>query len=131
MASYGAYMAICGYQYDGPEGILSFAPRIQEKDFRAAFTTAEGWGSFSQKLEGDSQKVNITLDYGKLTLKSLRCKAIEGTRAKKMNIQVSETKKSEAWSVRAKLEKVKDTYHILFKEEITIKEGQVLQVSFD
>ena len=31
MASYGAYMAICGYQYDGPAGKLAFGPRMQQK----------------------------------------------------------------------------------------------------
>ena len=44
MASYGAYLAACGYRYNGPEAKLAFGPKISPEDFRAAFTTAEGWG---------------------------------------------------------------------------------------
>ena len=51
MASYGAFLAACGYRYDGPEGKLAFGPRLNPKNFRAAFTTAEGWGSFTQQVD--------------------------------------------------------------------------------
>ena len=50
MASYSAFMAVCGYRYDGPEGKLAFGPRMQQDNFLAVFTTAEGWGRFSQTL---------------------------------------------------------------------------------
>ena len=38
MASYGVYLAACGYEYHGPQGHLGFAPRLTPEDFRAAFT---------------------------------------------------------------------------------------------
>ena len=130
MASYGAYMAICGYQYDGPEGILSFAPRIQEKDFRVAFTTAEGWGSFSQKLDHKNQVVTIKLEYGKLSLKSFRCKAIKDTDAKKVKISIDDINSTGITTIKSTLEKIKDTYYIYFKEELNLKEGEILQINF-
>ena len=46
MASYGVFLAACGYEYHGPKGHLAFAPRLTPEDFRAAFTAAEGWGRF-------------------------------------------------------------------------------------
>ena len=49
MASYGVFLAACGYEHHGPKRHLAFAPRLSPEDFRAAFTTAEGWGTFSQK----------------------------------------------------------------------------------
>ena len=49
MASYGVFLAACGYEYHGPKRHLAFAPRLSPENFRAAFTTAEGWGTFSQK----------------------------------------------------------------------------------
>ena len=51
MASYGVYLAACGYEHHGPKGYLAFAPRLTPENFRAAFTAAEGWGTFSQKDE--------------------------------------------------------------------------------
>ena len=79
MASYGTYLAACGYRYDGPEGKLGFGPKLNPEDFHAAFTTAEGWGKFSQKLAGGQQAAQIELRYGTLALKELALDKIEGT----------------------------------------------------
>jgi len=71
MASQGVYLAACGFEYDGPKGHLGFAPRITPEKFRAAFTTAEGWGSFSQKSEGGGRRAEINLRWGTMRLKEL------------------------------------------------------------
>jgi non-lysosomal glucosylceramidase len=71
MASYGIYLAACGYAYDGPKAALTFAPRLTPENFKAAFTTAEGWGTFSQRLEASSLKTEITMRWGRLHLKTL------------------------------------------------------------
>ena len=71
MASYGAYLAICGYQYDGPAGKLAFGPRMQQEEFRAAFTAAEGWGRFTQTVKAGQQENLIEVRYGKVTFKSV------------------------------------------------------------
>ena len=72
MASYGVFLAACGYEYHGPQGHLGFAPRLTPTQFRAAFTTAEGWGIFSQRREGQAQVETIALKYGHLRLRTLR-----------------------------------------------------------
>ena len=56
MASYGVFLAACGYEYHGPKRHSAFAPRLSPENFRAAFTTAEGWGAFSQKDEAGAQR---------------------------------------------------------------------------
>ena len=71
LASWGVYTALCGYEYHGPRGHLGFAPRLTPEDFRAAFTAAEGWGTFSQKREGRMQQARIELRWGRLRLRSL------------------------------------------------------------
>lgn len=71
MASYGSFLMACGFEYHGPKGHLGFAPRLTPHDFRAAFTTAEGWGTFAQKLQNKTMKANLALKYGKLRLKTL------------------------------------------------------------
>jgi len=71
MASYGVYLAACGFRYHGPKGELGFDPRLKPEDFRAAFTAAEGWGTFAQQSDAKGQKAQIVLKYGKLRLRRL------------------------------------------------------------
>jgi hypothetical protein len=71
MASYGLFLAACGYEYHGPKGYLAFAPRLTPDNFRAAFTAAEGWGTFSQKAEGGRRKAEVAVKWGKVRLKTL------------------------------------------------------------
>jgi len=70
MASYGVFIAACGYEYHGPKGHLAFDPRIRPQDFRAAFTSAEGWGAFSQKIAGTKKIAALEIKWGKLRLKT-------------------------------------------------------------
>lgn len=71
MASYGVFLAVCGYEYHGPKGYLAFAPRLTPADFRAPFTTAEGWGTFQQRREGPSQRESLAVRWGTLRLRVL------------------------------------------------------------
>jgi len=71
MASWGVYTALCGYEYHGPKGHIGFAPRITPENFRAAFTAAEGWGTFAQKRDEKTQNEKITVRWGKLSVESL------------------------------------------------------------
>jgi non-lysosomal glucosylceramidase len=70
MASYGTYLAACGYHYHGPKGELGFDPKIHPEDFKCAFTTAESWGTFIQKISNEGQENMLKIEYGKLKLKS-------------------------------------------------------------
>ncbi|WP_165220203.1 GH116 family glycosyl-hydrolase [Aquisphaera insulae] len=72
MASYGVYLAACGFEYHGPKGSLAFAPRLTPGDFRAAFTGAEGWGTYSQRVAGDGFTASIRVRWGRLGLEELK-----------------------------------------------------------
>lgn len=71
MASYGSFVSACGFTYHGPKGHLGFAPRLTPEDFRAAFTAAEGWGTFSQKRDDAQLTAEVRLKHGRLRLKTL------------------------------------------------------------
>ena len=57
---YGVFLAACSFEYHGPKGHLGFAPRLTPENFRAPFTTAEGWGTFDQSrlflIRGEKRK---------------------------------------------------------------------------
>ena len=81
MASYGSFIAACGYESHGPKGHLGFAPRIHPENFRAAFTAAEGWGTYSQKTNAGGMDAEVSLKYGKLRLKTLALECDAGSSA--------------------------------------------------
>ncbi|WP_226992183.1 GH116 family glycosyl hydrolase [Aliiglaciecola lipolytica] len=124
MASYGAYLAMCGYQYDGPEGKLAFAPRMQQDDFRAAFTTAEGWGSFSQQFANHQQRASLDLRYGKLALREFKLALVQGAKANNTTVTIDGQK------VAVTSSKHQDSVTLRFIDELTLQEGQRLDVTF-
>ena len=71
MASYGVFLAACGFEYHGPKGHIGFAPRLTPENFKAAFTTAEGWGSFSQTAKSNELHARIEVQYERLRLRSI------------------------------------------------------------
>ena len=50
MASYVTVLACGGFEYDGPAGVIGFAPRLQADNLKRACTAAEGWGTFPVPL---------------------------------------------------------------------------------
>lgn len=78
MASYGVYLAACGFEYHGPNGHLGFAPKLAPELFKAAFTSAAGWGSFSQQIESGKLSAEIAMRWGQLRLKTLSLALAEG-----------------------------------------------------
>jgi len=71
MASYGVYLAACGFEYHGPNAHIGFAPKLSPEDFKCAFTSAEGWGSYSQKVQAGKLTAEIAVRWGKLKLQTI------------------------------------------------------------
>ncbi|MCM2372846.1 GH116 family glycosyl-hydrolase [Aporhodopirellula aestuarii] len=122
LASYSAFMAMCGYRYDGPEGKLGFGPRMQQENFRAAFTTAEGWGRFSQTIEGGRQDNTIELRYGKLSLKELTLDTATNAKVTKAKTTVN------GRDIEAQSQFQPERAVITFAKSLDLSAGQTLQV---
>jgi hypothetical protein len=90
MASYGVFTAACGYEHHGPKGHFGFAPRLTPEDFRAAFTAAEGWGTFRQRREGKSQRATVEIRWGRLRLRSLALELPEGAKPATVIVKAGE-----------------------------------------
>ncbi|MDF7806409.1 GH116 family glycosyl hydrolase [Pontiellaceae bacterium B12219] len=72
MASYGSFLAACGFEYNGPAGMIGFDPVIHPENFRAPFTAAEGWGTFSQTIGNKEMTAELAVKWGQLKLKKLK-----------------------------------------------------------
>jgi hypothetical protein len=122
MASYGVFLAACGYEYHGPKGYLAFAPRLSPENFRAAFTTAEGWGTFSQKRDGQTQSETIHVKWGKLRVRTLSFAVAEGGKPSKTSVTVG------GKAVDNKLTLDRDRVHIVLAADAIVEAGQQIQV---
>lgn len=71
MASYGTFISACGFTYHGPKGHIGFSPRLTPEDFRAPFTAAEGWGTYSQQRNEHLFSARLKVRSGRLTVR--RC----------------------------------------------------------
>ena len=89
MSSHGTFLAACGYEYHGPKGHLGFAPRITPENFRAPFTVAEGWGTYSQVQKGNALHASLDLKAGTLRLRSLAFTLPEGKTASKVAVTLA------------------------------------------
>ncbi len=121
MASWGVYLALAGFEYNGPRGWLSLAPRITPENFRAAFTTAEGWITCQQTRNGAEQKTSIEVRWGKLKLTRLSF-AIKGiAQSAKVTVQGKPVAASfKCWEGQVTLE---------FKDEVSLKVGEKIEVT--
>ena len=95
MASYGVFLAACGFEYHGPNRHIGFAPRViahspsKTNSFRSAFTTAHGWGTFDQNSDGSSQKAEVQIKWGSLQVRTLALALGERVQAKSVKVELS------------------------------------------
>jgi uncharacterized protein (DUF608 family) len=122
-ASYGVFLAACGFEYHGPEKRIGFAPRISPEDFRAPFTVAEGWGTYSQKQSGKNLQAELRLQYGKTSLRTLVLR-MPSTAAPKSGKALVDGQ-----TVPCTLVHKEGRTEVVFSRDVELTEGQVLSVS--
>jgi len=122
MASWGVYLALAGFQYDGPNGIIGFNPVITPDNFKAAFTFAESWVVFEQKRESGKQINEIKIVKGNLEIKTLSIGIPKKLKAE--NVIISINGKKQDAEVNFKKQKV----IITFPKKINLTRNQKLEI---
>jgi len=123
MASWGVYTALMGYEYNGPKGHIGFAPKLTPENFRAAFTAAQGWGTFTQKQDKKAQYERIELHWGKLALKSLTFAVPENFRSVKVSITAAGKPIDFGYALKD------GSVEISLKDKVVLSENQTLEVT--
>ena len=90
MAVYGVFIAISGFEYHGPKGHIGFDPRLNPENFKAAFTSAQGWGTFTQKTDNAMQHEKIEVKWGQLRLRSLAFTVLKGKTPQSVKVIVND-----------------------------------------
>lgn len=86
LASYGVLTAIQNYRYDGPAGVMGFAPKLAPDRFKGFFTAAEGWGNISQTRRNGRQENRVDVKYGRLDLRQLNLEVVSPQQLKQVKV---------------------------------------------
>lgn len=122
MASYGVFIAACGYRYHGPRGFLSFDPHLTPENFKAAFTTAQGWGTFAQQTTTTTHDAQLQLKWGELRLTTLALKWSAPVRPKTVAVAI------DGQAAAANLTTINGFVHISLVVPASLKSNQRLEV---
>lgn len=121
MASYGTFISACGFDYDGPNGSIKFAPKLNPHKCKVPYTAASGWGSYEQNQNEQNFTAKLNVAYGSLRLNKIAVEpSLKVTKAK---INVGDT------IISGKLTKKDQAYQFEFENTVELKKGQVLQIN--
>jgi non-lysosomal glucosylceramidase len=120
MASYGVFIAACGFEYHGPKGRIGFSPRLMPENFKAPFTAAEGWGTFSQERSSNAQTNRIEVKWGGLRLKTLAFELPPGVTLKAATVSVGPKQ------IRARATQNGQRVELTLVEEMTLQTTETI-----
>lgn len=122
MASYGTFISACGFDYDGPNGHMRFAPKLNPQKCKVPFTAAAGWGAYEQTSNQNLFTAALKVNYGSVSLNSFSFDAL----VNKSKVVCSVGDKL----IPSTLTKQGNTFVVNFVQKIEIKEGQHLAIKF-
>ncbi|WP_316835966.1 GH116 family glycosyl hydrolase [Pedobacter nutrimenti] len=127
MASYGTFLNACGYEYHGPKKYLAFSPKVLSERFKAAYTTAEGWGSYEQVQGVDGLKSKLSIAHGKLQLLTFAVGWSQNVSIQKGAVTASLNGNPMRVSVT---QEVSGKIAISFRRELNMKQGDILTIAW-
>ena len=122
MASFGTFISACGFNYNGPEGYIGFAPKLTPENFKAPFTVAEGWGAYSQQQRSKKFNARLKMLHGKLKLKKLSIELDNDHQAGAVRITLGNKQ------LPCTFTQTGNQCEIVLNDEIIIAQNQVLTV---
>ncbi len=123
MASYGTFIAACGFEYHGPKGFIRFAPKWDTTNFKAPFVTAKGWGSYLQRIQSGKQVHRFEVKYGTLCLQKIGLQTIGEQPEKKVTAVIGTQK------IQLKYQQNENDILLEFIEPVTIQTNQTLIIT--
>lgn len=87
LSSYGVFLALCGFEYNGPDSHIGFVPKMTPENFKAAFTAGEGWGTLGQRRDAGSQVNSLEVTWGRLRIQSIALEVPGGSNARGLRVE--------------------------------------------
>ena len=125
MASYGTFLSACGFTYHGPKGEIGFSPKLTPENFKAPFTTAEGWGTYSQTRHVKTYNARVLVKYGKLMLNKFTAELAGDAKAAGVHVKLDDT------PVECSFSQAGNRCEIAFHQPVSFSAGSVLAVTIN
>ncbi|MCM2369593.1 GH116 family glycosyl-hydrolase [Aporhodopirellula aestuarii] len=125
LSVWSALIALQGFQYDGPAGIIGFRPRLNPEDHASFFTVAEGYGLYTQVQEANQLKATLDLREGQLRLSEVSMAATKSKLPQSVRVT------SGGNSVTPRVEVNGSTLTLEFESAITLTAGQQLEIDVE
>jgi non-lysosomal glucosylceramidase len=71
MSAWSGILALSGFRYHGPEKSVIAVPSYRRATFTSFWSTATGWGVFTQSAEGGRTNFSLSVLFGKLSCRSV------------------------------------------------------------
>lgn len=72
LASYGGVLALSGFRYSAPSGLLVLDPKLHQDNFRVFFSVEGAWGVVTQEETPDAFQFRVEVQAGSLALSRVR-----------------------------------------------------------
>lgn len=125
MASFGVYLAACGFEYHGPKGWMGFAPKIRPENFKAAFIAAEGWGTYEQTIDENAMRCRLVVRFGRLRLTRFTAVLAGPLKRKQVKSVTIDNQVTESVEMR------NDRVVISLDEAVIVPENEVLEFKIE
>ena len=122
MSIWSVLLATQGFEYNGPEHTIGFNPLWQPDNHISFFTTAKGWGNFSQHRSEKIQKNSFHLVYGQLALEKVNLFTEEDT--KKVGVSLN------GQAINANFRQNGNKVTVDF-DKIVVNEGDLMELIFE
>ena len=122
LSSWSVLLALSGYHYSAPAGLLGFHPRVSTNDFRCFFSTGHSWGRFEQTIRDGQLTARVTPREGTLRLHTLQLALPELSTASLKRALVGELEVSATAKTDGQVAVVR------FNEPVPVSRGEALQV---
>jgi len=71
MSAWSGVVALSGFRYLGPDKRMIAAPKIRPASFTSFWSTATGWGTFSQSIQNGRTRFSLSMLAGRLPCRSV------------------------------------------------------------
>ncbi|MDP4643432.1 MAG: GH116 family glycosyl hydrolase [Opitutales bacterium] len=122
LSVWSALLALQGFHYDGPKGVIAFRPILTPEEHSSFYTAAEGYGLYSQKRSASQLTASLNIAEGKVSLNQVILQAAEGKEAKSAQVKLG------GRTVAAKLDTNGSDLRLTFQSPVMLKADQQLDI---